>query len=283
MSDQAKILIINDDPVALRLTQRTLDEAGYSTTAFTSAADAVSALGGGLRPDLIVSDLHMPGIDGWKLCRLLRGPDFPVFNETPILVVSATFTGVDVESITADLGANAFLPAPYHPETLKTYVWELLQGAHPQRSLKVLVVDDDPDLTETLSSYFVSHGYVVDTAQSLYFRQLFSVLYILDYHLPDTDAGHLMGELRRPDEAGVVLVMTGDDDPDLPVRLLEAGAEGYLRKPFDPRYLVDMTQKARRERSLLRVEALLERRTNELRESDGRIRAHRPVDCAAVA
>ena len=273
-----RILVVNDDPIALRLTQSVLRDAGYDVSAHLNAVEALSALYAGVHPGLIVADLHMPGIDGWKLCRLLRGPDFAEFNKTPILVVSATFTGVDVEAVTTDLGANAFLPAPFHPDTLLTYVHELLNGAYPVRPLKALVVDDDVDLSATVAKIFERHGYAVDTAHSAAEAVAKGEagdydVFLLDYHLPDGDGGRLMTQLRRPDDAAVALVMTGDDSPDLAVRLLEAGADGYVRKPFDPRYLQDLAEKARRERSLLRVEALLERRTGELKESDARMRA----------
>ncbi len=272
------ILVVNDDPVALRLTQSVLAEVGYEVQAFTSAVDALSSLQRGPRPELFVVDLHMPGIDGWKLCRLLRGPDFAEFNDTPILVVSATFTGVDVEAVTTDLGANAFLPAPFQPETLRTYVAELLAGTYPVQPLRALVVDDDVDLANTVARIFGRHGYAVTTANTAAEARLLAAarrfdVFLLDYHLPDGDGGRLMMELREPDDAAVALVMTGDDSTTLAVRLLEAGADGYVRKPFDPRYLQDLTEKARRERSLLRVEALLERRTGELKESDARMRA----------
>ena len=274
----ARILIVNDDPIALRLTQSVLSETGYETHAFESAVEALSGLHAGLEPDLVVADLHMPGIDGWKLCRLLRGPDFPAFNAVPILVVSATFTGVDVEAVTTDIGANAFLPAPFHPETLRTYVRELLAGSYPVRPLRVLVVDDDEAICATVAKIFERHGYEVGSAGSVaearqHAKRLPPDVFLLDYHLPDGNGGHLMTELRRPDDAAVAIMMTADDNPGLAVRLLEAGADGYVRKPFDARYLQDLVEKSRRERSLLRVEALLERRTGELKESDARMRA----------
>ena len=79
---------------------------------YLDAAEALAGLSARPDVDLFVVDLHMPGIDGWKLCRLLRSPEFARFNATPILVVSATFTGDDVASITRELGANALPRGP---------------------------------------------------------------------------------------------------------------------------------------------------------------------------
>ena len=54
--------------------------------------------------------------------------------------------------------------------------------------------------------------------------------------------------------------MTGDGDPALAVRMLDMGADSCIRKPFDPGLMVELARKAQRERSLLRVEAILETR-----------------------
>ncbi|MFQ5584486.1 MAG: response regulator, partial [Calditrichia bacterium] len=67
-------------------------------------------------------------------------------------------------------------------------------------------------------------------------------------------------------------MMTAERDPDLAMRLMKKGANGYIRKPFNPGYLLDLCEKARRERSLLRVEDLLEERTQQLYESEERYR-----------
>ena len=105
-----QIVVINDEMVQLHLIGRMLEGAGYETSRHIDSSEALSRLESRPQVDLFVVDLHMPGIDGWKVCRLLRSPEFQHYNDTPILVVSATFTGADVESITADIGADGFLP-----------------------------------------------------------------------------------------------------------------------------------------------------------------------------
>ena len=121
MTDLKRLVAINDDPTQLRFMGRILERSGYEVRMYLDAADALVGLESQPQVDLFVVDLHMPGIDGWKLCRLLRSPDFEAFNHVPILIVSATFTGADVEAITADLGANAFLPMPFSRDDLLAY------------------------------------------------------------------------------------------------------------------------------------------------------------------
>ncbi|MFO7884314.1 MAG: hypothetical protein R6U68_05785 [Desulfobacteraceae bacterium] len=63
------------------------------------------------------------------------------------------------------------------------------------------------------------------------------------------------------------IMMTTDPDPDLAVAWMQKGAAAYLRKPFETDYLLELCIRARRERALLRVEDLLEKRTRELSAS----------------
>jgi len=61
----------------------------------------------------------MPGIDGWKLCRLLRSSEFRDYNKIPILIVSATYSGAYVEEISKELGADGFVSIPYNHDLFK--------------------------------------------------------------------------------------------------------------------------------------------------------------------
>ncbi len=278
MTDPKRLVAINDDPSQLRFMGRILERSGYEVRMYLDAADALVGLESQPQVDLFVVDLHMPGIDGWKLCRLLRSPDFEAFNHVPILIVSATFTGADVEAITADLGANAFLPLPFSREDLLAYVAELLEGGRPHARSKVLIVEDDDSVRRAVSRVFEAHGFQVnEAATGLAARQLWgdegADVVLLDYHLPDVSCEELLDQFQSPENATVTLIMTGDTDPTLPVRLLGRGADGYVRKPFDPGLLVELARKAQRERSLLRVEAILEQRTQELRSSERRYRS----------
>ena len=70
----------------------------------------------------------------------------------------------------------------------------------------------------------------------------------------------------------VTIMITTNPTPELALHCMRLGAYGYLRKPFDPVYLVDLCARALRERALLRVEALLEERTRALHTSEAQFR-----------
>jgi PAS domain S-box-containing protein len=271
----ATAVVVNDDPGQLRLTTGLLQRFGMEAEGYTQPERAIRELQRRGPVDLLVLDLHMPVLDGWKFCRLVRSEDFEGFEEMPILVVSATFSGSEVEEVTAQLGANAFLPVPFDAETFRRYVDDLLSGNQPQYTPTVLVVDDDAAVRRTVGKIFESAGYRVHLAVdgceggSMH-RRLRPDVVILDYHLPDLTGEALLESMKKPGDRSVILVITGDTDPNVAVAVLRKGADGYVRKPFDAGYLVDLANRSRRERALLRVEELLELRTQELRASEER-------------
>lgn len=267
------VAVVNDDRVSLTRMSGVLEGNGYSVLKYDSAEELLSDESSAARSDLIITDLHMPDIDGWRLVRLLRSSEYETFNEVPILVVSATFSGTDTEQISADIGADGFLSSPAPSEELLDQVATLLRGARPERNPRVLLVEDSQSLLHLLVQAFKDEGYLTETAETLaggreaLTRRSYDVV-VIDYHLPDGTGDVLLAELRslRPDTAGIVI--TSDSDPRLAVSLMRAGASGYLRKPFEPEYLLELCARARRERALLRVEELFEERTAELRESE---------------
>jgi PAS domain S-box-containing protein len=219
--------------------------------------------------DLIIADLYMPGIDGWKLCRLLRSSEFSDFNKIPILIMSATFSGSDAEHIARELGVNGFLSIPYNHEELRCTIENILSGKTEQKKLRVLVVEDDRDLRETICEGLRKYGCMVCDASDgseghKLFKEVNPEIVILDFHLPDNDGEHLLPAFKTPESQASVILITGNPSPDLAVKVTQMGADAYIRKPFTIQYLINLCEKIRREWSLLRAEKLLEERTLEL-------------------
>jgi len=268
--NRQRALIVDDDPVQLQLMKKSMKKLGMEVIACMGGDEALRKLREIKTVDLIVTDLYMPGIDGWKLCRLLRSLEFAEFNKIPILVMSATFSGSDAEEITRELGANGFLSVPYNPEDLHTTVNNLLSGKSDKRKSRILVVEDDAALRETISEGFKEYGSLVFEASDgkearRVFDEVRPEIVILDYHLPDDDGAKLIDAFKQPQSQVAILAITGDPDPDLAVKVTQMGADAFVHKPFKIQYLFELCEKIRREWSLLRVETLLEDRTLELR------------------
>ncbi len=106
----------------------------------------------------------------------------------------------------------------------------------------ILVVDDDRRLRELLRRYLVQHGYAVslagDVAEARRLLESFAYdLLVLDLMLPDEDGLDLAAELRRRSDVPILL-LTARGEPEERIAGLEAGADDYVVKPFEPRELL---------------------------------------------
>ena len=270
-------IVVNDDTTQRKIMGELLKKCGLVVRSFDNAESALRSLDPAAPPNLIVTDLYMPGIDGWRFCRLLRSPEYQAFNNVPIMVVSATFSGEEANRITADSGANTFLPCPLDGKRFVEEVGSLLEGKTHARKVKVLIVEDSRAQAALLSKAFIAHGYEVQVAHSgadakaLFHEQKLEIV-VLDYHLPDVKGDELLVSFRAQAPHTVFVMVTADPNPHLAVEWMKQGVSAYLRKPFDPVYLITLCENARRERALLHVEELLENRTKKLQDTEAQYR-----------
>lgn len=115
------ILIIEDDEVQRELMRMTLEKRGYSVL---TAEDGIPGYEQALdvHPDLIVTDISMPGADGIHVVQRVRAT--PEIAEIPILVTTGFGTGKAAFSLAA--GANGYEPKPLNPESLIASIKRLL-------------------------------------------------------------------------------------------------------------------------------------------------------------
>ena len=105
--------------------------------------------------------------------------------------------------------------------------------------MRILLVEDDSPLAEAVCGYLKAKSFVVDTAPSLHVARaaLSGARYaavLLDLHLGDGDGLSLMPTLRALADRPAVIVLTARDQVSDRIRGLDAGADDYLVKPYDP-------------------------------------------------
>jgi two-component system, OmpR family, response regulator len=108
--------------------------------------------------------------------------------------------------------------------------------------MKILVIDDDPLITEFVRRGLLEDGYTIDAAVTgsdglLCARVGRYDAVILDIGLPDTSGLNVAREMRREGDATPILLLTARTGTDNLVDGLDAGADDYLTKPFDLREL----------------------------------------------
>ncbi len=126
--DRARILLAEDDEVTATVIQHRLTKAGLDVAHYSTGTEAYT--GALERPaDLVVSDIKMPGIDGFELVRRLR--QHPDYVDVPIILLSTMNREADIVRGLA-LGANDYVVKPFSPHELLARVERLLGVlAHP--------------------------------------------------------------------------------------------------------------------------------------------------------
>jgi signal transduction histidine kinase len=132
-ANQTTILVVDDAPDRLRLTAELLTQSGYRVLTAGNGREGYK-IAEQAGPDLIVSDVAMPVMDGVELCRLVRAHNG--LRWTPILLMSALRK--DNESVVRGLraGADDYLEAPYDPERLITKIARLVERKAQEEALR---------------------------------------------------------------------------------------------------------------------------------------------------
>lgn len=121
-----RVLVADDDPANREFLRVLLSAQGFQVEV---AANGREALAAALRqpPELLVTDLLMPELDGYGLLQRWRAE--PSLRERPAIVYTATYTDPRDESLALQMGADAFLVKPLEPQPLMSRILQVLQGA----------------------------------------------------------------------------------------------------------------------------------------------------------
>jgi diguanylate cyclase (GGDEF)-like protein len=114
---RAKVLVIDDEPINIRTLYRALDQ-DYEVLAATSGAEGLE-VAARQRPDIVLLDVLMPGMDGYEVCRRLKAD--PQTADIPVLFVTA-MTQVDDEANGLEAGAIDYITKPFHPGIVRLRV-----------------------------------------------------------------------------------------------------------------------------------------------------------------
>ncbi|MGX9981570.1 response regulator [Methylobacterium fujisawaense] len=221
------VLVIDDDPATRDLLARFLQRDGFKVV---TAPDGRAGLEQAriLNPRVILLDVTMPRMDGWAVLRALRSD--PDLGSTPVIMV----TVLDEQNLAFSLGATDYLHKPVEWGQLKEAMERFRPAIHEG---PVLVVDDDPDVRERMTTLLTREGWRVVTAENGQ-AGLDAVgsrkpgLVLLDLMMPEMDGFGFLRALRaRPEWRDIpVVVLTAKDVTADDRRRLSGQADHILQK-----------------------------------------------------
>ncbi|MGH2839546.1 MAG: response regulator, partial [Solirubrobacteraceae bacterium] len=188
------VLVCDDDAAVVEVVTAVLAQRGYRTIHARSGHQALERAIAE-QPDVLLLDLLMPGMSGWETAAELK--NHPETDDIPIVILSVL---PQAETELPDGPVAEWLEKPLDEEAL----FRALERVVRSRSepFKVLVVEDDPDLADILSTMFERRGVDAFTAASgleaiELSQRLLPDLLVLDVGLPEADGFEVVQWLRR--------------------------------------------------------------------------------------
>ncbi|MCL2936942.1 MAG: response regulator transcription factor [Trichodesmium sp. MAG_R02] len=118
-----KILLVDDEPGLREAVKLYLEDSGFDVCVASNVEDALGLLQSNL-PDLVITDIMMPQVDGYQFLQKLR--EEPRFKTLPVVLLTAK--GMTTDRISGyQAGCDAYLPKPFDPEELLAIVENLLE------------------------------------------------------------------------------------------------------------------------------------------------------------
>src|SRR5437016_12929261 len=149
MAVTSKILVVDDEAHIVELARIYLTREGYEVGGVGDGTQALARFGQ-LKPDLVVLDIMLPGIDGLTLCKEIRKQ-----SQVPIIMLTARDEVTD-KVVGLEVGADDYLTKPFHPQELVARAKALLRRARTEPDQPKLVRAGN--LEVDIDRYEVRHG-----------------------------------------------------------------------------------------------------------------------------
>ncbi|HEX7078183.1 MAG TPA: response regulator [Candidatus Eisenbacteria bacterium] len=127
---RARVLVVDDEPDLVRILEFGLKAAGYQVEVASDGQEGLKKARD-LKPDIILLDLMLPKLDGYKVCRLLKFDER--YKHIPIMILSARTQEGD-QTLAHEMGANHFVTKPYDFQEILGHVASLLKASAASRS-----------------------------------------------------------------------------------------------------------------------------------------------------
>ncbi len=236
------ILIVDNEVEMRGVLYDLLTCEGYEVSTAASGEEAL-CLVQKQRPDLIILDIKMPGMDGIQTLKGIRS-----FNTKVDVVMLTRVDSDNLEKLANEVGALYFLYKDSEAGLFIKTIAKVLekkaigQEAKSELTETILVVDDEPGVCSLLSKFLTDKGFQVKVASSG--QEAISLvkkekpqLVLLDIRMPGMDGILTLKRIKEADRKIGVIMITAVEDMKLTQQAIDLGAFDYVMKPLDLEYL----------------------------------------------
>lgn len=187
--------------------------------------------------NLILTEIEIGGIDGWRLARLVRANVLKCEEKPPIILLSATYCERITETTARAYGIDLVLPKEQVAQIPQIVARFQQTEQRLQQRQTILIVEDDADIAElakriVLPNYDVEIAVTGPQAVDMYRRSSSYALVLLDVMLPELNGQEVLAEIMRLNPKQSVVVMTAHGGIELAEQMMLQGAADFVNKPF---------------------------------------------------
>ena len=241
------VLVIEDNAKNMKLVRLLLQMGDFRVREAVDAEKGLT-LAKQERPDLILMDIQLPGMDGLQATGLIKAD--PHLGAIPVVALTSYAMEGD-KACALEAGCDGYITKPIDTErfldVIQTYIrptsndeaspWQ----ARQHNTTRILIVDDDPKNVKLMCGMLNREDYELSTAADGFsalerVRETPLDLILLDVMMPGMDGYEVTRRLKADAETKSIpiILITALDSPDDRARGLEAGAEEFLTKPVNP-------------------------------------------------
>jgi two-component system cell cycle response regulator len=239
----ARILVVDDNPTNLKLVSDVLECEGYEILKALDAEEAERIVTQH-RPELVLIDIALPGMDGLTLTRKLKADEK---TKDLVIVALTAFAMKGDEQKARDAGCDGYITKPIDTRALPGLVAGYLPRLKPNAtklSLKILVIEDTPSDLKLAQIVLSSAGHDVSCAKAAEeafqaVKQTRPQIILLDLLLPGIDGLALARMLKADPKTRDIHIVAVTSFPEnfSKTDMLAAGCDAYLVKPLNTRRL----------------------------------------------
>lgn len=238
-----KILIIDDEQEICQLLRDCLKRRGFEVETAFDGEVGLEKVKLNL-PDLVLCDISMPGLNGVEVLKKIKE-----YNPHIIVIMLTGYGTLESAIECLKLGAYDHIGKPVELKKLFVLLKEALNMSSKNLRNKILIIDDEPQLVESLAVRLKASGYAVRTAPDGVsginkFKEEPPDLVILDIMMPGLSGLDVLKELKQISLNVPVIMLTAYGTPQSAIEALRLGAYDHLAKPFNTETLLEMIKKA---------------------------------------
>ena len=234
-----KILVVDDSAIIRKGVELQLKDGAIITQAQNGREGYDFALSKEF--DLVVTDVEMPLMDGYELCRQIKNTE--EIQHIPVIILSSLDTDRDIDK-GFEVGAAAYISKNDAQSELKETVELVLEKSKFKRDQTILVVEDSDTIRTVVKKGLSEAGFKVVTAhngqeglEKIALQE--PDLILSDIEMPKMDGISFCTAVQTGSQCAIpFVVMSTKTDRALMQRMLQKGADAYLAKPFNIDQLV---------------------------------------------